>query len=738
MINIGEPWPIAIGFLQPALLGWMAAAAIPVLIHLWSRRRHRETDWAAMEFLLAAYRPMRLRLFLQELLLLVSRVAAIALLVLAAAEPVWRGLPTGATATTRTHRVFVIDASLSMSAEEAGTTRFEAAKAAVVRQLESAAAGDAFSLILAAGVPEPVLAGPIFDRQAFREEVRRLQPTDGRADWGQALARCREVIRTAKQASQAVQTEVVLVTDLQRASWPATVGTESSGASASLVREARLLSETARLVVLPVASGGWQENAAVTDLQLELGGTTVGEEAVWRAVIRHYGADSGTGVSVQWFVDGKLVRESAVPWNGERRRDAMLSYRFDSPGEHEVEARIAADALTGDDTRRYVLPVRPSVRVLCVDGRPSNVPFQGAADYLRLALQPGDVEGFRRVSVETVGEGAFDETALPPFDAVFFCDVAEFTEAEAARLNAFVSRGGGVAFFLGDRVRAENYNRVLATEQGRRRRLLPMRLGPIIRRDSASLDPLGYRHPLLRAFQGRESAGLLTTPVRAYFRLEKIADSNAEAALTLDNGDPLMVTEAVSLGRVVLTATTADPAWTAFPIWADYVPMVQEMLAYLLEPRRARRNVTVGEMIGDVRALSNVSGSVDVEIVTPDGRRIRRATAVEEAMLRWSFDGTKRAGFYRADLRPSDAVEGMTACAFAVNPPAAESDPAGWLPEEFPDRVLPGIPVEMRRGTDGRQAFGESVAGDNRAAQWLLQLALLLLMLEMMLAVRSG
>ncbi|GAB4133617.1 BatA domain-containing protein [Thermopirellula anaerolimosa] len=738
MISMWEPYLLAIGFLQPALLGWMAAAVVPVLIHLWSRRRHRETDWAAMEFLLAAYRPRRWRLLLQELLLLLARVALIVLLVGAAAEPVWRGLPAGVAATSPTHRVFVIDASLSMSAEEGGTTRFETAKAEVMRLLESAAPGDLFSLILAGRVPDPALAGPIFDRQAFREEIQRLQPTDGRVDWGQALARSRELISAAQQdLPRPVRAEVVLITDLQRASWPAAVGTTSSSAAA-LQREANLLSETARLVVVPVASGGWQENVAVADLQLESGAMTVGEEAAWRAVMRRYGPSRATDVAVQWFVDGKLVRESTLPWNGERRREAMLTYRFDSPGDHEIEVRIAPDALKGDDTRRFVLPVRPAVRVLCVDGRPSNVPFQGASDYLRLALQPGDEEGFRRVAVRTEGEGAFDDIDLTPFDAVFFCDVAEFTESEAARLAAFVNRGGGLAFFLGERVRAENYNRVLAAGQGGRRRLLPARLGPIIRRDSVALDPLGYRHPLLRAFQGRESVGLLTAPVSAYFRLEKTAASNAQSALALDNGDPLILTETIGFGRVILAATTADTTWTAFPIWADYVPMIQETLEYLLEPRREQRNVAVGDSIGEVRDLKRLSGSMDVEIVAPDGRRIRRAAVMEGEVLRWSFDDTQRAGFYRADLRPSNIVDGPTACAFAVNPPVEESDPDGWLPEEFSNRVLPGVPVEMRGDADRSQPPGEATAGYNRAAQWLLQLALVLLVLEMMLAVRSG
>ncbi len=737
-MSIWESWPLAIGFLQPALLGWLAAAVVPVLIHLWSRRRHRETDWAAMEFLLAAYRPRRVRLFLQELLLLLARVALLVFLVLAAAEPVWEGLPAGA-ANPRTHRIFIVDASLSMSAEESGTTRFEVAKKAVLRYVDASPEGDGYSLMLAASRPKLVLGGPLFDRQAFREEVQHLLPTDGRVDWGLSLAKCREWIANVRQdRSWPGRIEVILVTDMQRASWPAADAASPSGSVLAVRREARLLAETAGLVVLPISTGEWRNNAAVAELELESGGLTIGEESVWRAVVRRYGPDAPSVVPVQWFIDGKLVRETTLSFDGEKQRETALAYQFETPGEHEVEARITPDALKCDDTRRFVLPVRPAVRVLCVDGRPSNVPFQGAADFLRLALQPEHGEGFRCVSVQVVGKADFDELHLLPFDAVLFCDVAEFTQPEADRLAAFLDRGGGIGFFVGERVRAENYNRVLAAEQGAGRRLLPARLGAIVRREITSLDPLGFEHPMLRAFRGKASVGLLTTPVRAYYRLEKIAVSNAQAVLALDNGDPLIVTETRPGGRVILIATTADTTWTAFPIWSGYVPFVQEMLEYLLQPGRARRNATVGDTIGEKRALKSLQGVVDVEITNPDARRVRQAAAIEHAMLRWSYEDTDRAGYYRGELEPADVVAGEPSCVFAVNPPVEESDPSSWQPEQLANQVLPGVPLQFAASNNQKLESGEIVRDRNRVAQWLLQFSLLLLLLEMGLALRTA
>ena len=46
----------ALGFANAPLLYGLAAASVPILIHLLNRRKFREVHWAAMRFLLAAIR----------------------------------------------------------------------------------------------------------------------------------------------------------------------------------------------------------------------------------------------------------------------------------------------------------------------------------------------------------------------------------------------------------------------------------------------------------------------------------------------------------------------------------------------------------------------------------------------------------------------------------------------------------------------------------------------------------
>ena len=65
----------------------LTAIAVPILIHLLWRQRRSPIEWAAMRFLIEAYRKHRRRLQLEQLLLLAIRCLILALLGFALARP---------------------------------------------------------------------------------------------------------------------------------------------------------------------------------------------------------------------------------------------------------------------------------------------------------------------------------------------------------------------------------------------------------------------------------------------------------------------------------------------------------------------------------------------------------------------------------------------------------------------------------------------------------------------------
>ena len=63
------------------------ASTVPILIHLWYRRRFRVVHWAAMEFLLAAVQRKKKGLRVRDILLLTLRILVVVLLGLFFSKP---------------------------------------------------------------------------------------------------------------------------------------------------------------------------------------------------------------------------------------------------------------------------------------------------------------------------------------------------------------------------------------------------------------------------------------------------------------------------------------------------------------------------------------------------------------------------------------------------------------------------------------------------------------------------
>ena len=78
-------------FLNPLFLFGLAAAAIPVIIHLFTRRRPKDIPFPSLEFLAEVNQSEIRRLKLKQWLLLLLRALAVAALALAMSRPALKG-----------------------------------------------------------------------------------------------------------------------------------------------------------------------------------------------------------------------------------------------------------------------------------------------------------------------------------------------------------------------------------------------------------------------------------------------------------------------------------------------------------------------------------------------------------------------------------------------------------------------------------------------------------------------
>ncbi|PHS11632.1 MAG: hypothetical protein COA78_09345 [Blastopirellula sp.] len=719
------------------MLFWGCAAAAPILIHLWNRHRYQEMQWAAMQYLLAAIKKNSRRIRVEQLLVLIVRCLILLLFAMALSDVScnWSSsLGTSLSMSGTTHTVLVIDGSYSMDYQSGGTSNFEKAKQMAKDIVDSGAQGDGYTLILMSDIPKVIIAEPSYDAADVLREIDQLQMIHSGANVTPALAEITKILEKAKRNHPRLnRNRIRIISDLTKNSWESI----SSQDATELLEKLSKAASFSVIDVGQVATG----NFTISDVQQELPFATIGATTNFNVQVDGSGDPVTTQRAVRMYADDVFVSQQTFDSSADTAT-LRFSHQFDIAGDHTVEFRLDEDSLSIDNHRWQAVKVKNSLRVLCVAGQP------GAAKYLAFALQPDRLQ-YPTVRPEVVNQSALLELDLLQYDAIMFVNVRDLVQEEAKLLSDYVYAGGGLAFFMGDRVQAENYNNMLASTDGVN--ILPTKLiGPSVR-GNYRFDPREYQHAMLQAFRGQQDGGLLITPIWNYYRTEKPENNLSNVSLWLDSGDPAVIISKPPQkptdeqhkfhlpGRVAVInipasiqsvdrTLTPPESWTLFPSWPSFPPVIQELLIELVRSQGDSRNIQVGSpLIGRVEEASTDSS---VDLIPPNEQRVRVALETVNGSHQWMFDQTEYSGIYQMiDRSRLDASQ-----SFAVNINTRESDLTRVALED-----LPGT-LNLNSDVDNGSLSFAGIAGGSATGLFrlLLIMVLLLVLTESILAWRYG
>lgn len=641
-------------FLHPVYLYGLLAASLPLLIHLLNRRRLKRIRFPAVRFILLSQRRISRSYRLRHWLVLALRTLAVVLLGLLLARPVMQtgvGLLAG---TGPASIVVLMDNSLSMTWSEGGRG-FEQAKQAVRRLLTSLKAGDRAAVIPTYGSAgsSPRLRA---ERELLLRDLEAIQLSAGTADFALALRQAYSLLR-----EPAAQKEIWLFTNLNLTGW-------DRFSLSQLEHYDRLVP----LKIVKVGESGGLPNATIKELKFEGRGTGVGMPVHLTAQIVNFSDEEIREVPVVLSLEGKTREQKLVSLPPQGELAVSFQFGLQRSGSHSGSVELKKAGLAGNPLVYFTLQAEDKLRVLLVDGDPRTSLVQSETFFLTRALNPSagsDASLFLPTVVIPEGLGSVN---FDSYQALVFCNVPTIPDGLLRKLGDYVARGGGILFFLGDRVRVEDYNRKLFQSS---LAILPGRMkDKKISTASAgeTIDKLDLDHPALEGLKDRIlQESLRSTRVRGYFLAEP---NGSPALLTLSNGNPILLEKKVGSGRVLLFATAADRDWSDLPLKTAYLPLVQSLLVYLAGGKRG--SADPGLTVGGTKSFSfplTYAGE-KLTIVKPDHAEKELVVGAEGEKATAVFTGNDLAGVYR--LSAQGAAPGETAFStqlYAVNPPFLES-----------------------------------------------------------------
>ncbi|MBP5511230.1 MAG: BatA domain-containing protein [Kiritimatiellae bacterium] len=573
-------------FGSPMFLWALLAAGIPLMLHMFQRRRTVNTPFPTIRFLKAAQKRSSSRVRFENFLLWLLRTALLAALALAFAQPVLRNVAGADSFLGRSRRdvAIVLDGSYSMNYELDRGKVWSLCKDAAVQIVQALHPGDRVCVYLATDTAVPVIEKPTTEYATVVSAIQSLSCAHVSSKLGETVA---AALRTLGAVKEKTEKEVFVLTDGQALSWEDFRASSKKGdedAGEAIPREAR--DKVAFFALLAGAAS--PENAFPSFVKVSPPLMLQGQSA--RVAVRIGRTGAPKPVTVTLKVDGQEQGSRSV--TAEPGTETSVEFVLNNleAGIHVASVSTPKDALAEDDVFQFLLRVNHRLPVLVV-GR------HEATRYLRAALAPGAADD----SIRQVTPDALDAVELRDFQAVFFCDALPLSGQTVLRIETYVQNGGVAVFFPGETCDPSAYAVF---------NILPAQPGEVA--SVATADAARFLRRLPRK-EGQKVDFTLplppgTMPTVALKRILRIAGEPAEEAATLvtaGEGMPFLLGRAAGRGRCFLFTVGATREWSTFPLTAFFVPVVHQLIRQGSGASVQPAHVTLGTSMAANEAIPN-------------------------------------------------------------------------------------------------------------------------------------
>lgn len=683
-------------FLAPLFLIGGLALAAPVIFHLIRQTTKERKIFSSLMFLLPTPPRLSRRSRLQDILLLLLRCLALALLAVGFSRPFLKEPPLDSPTGEQPKRIVVlVDVSASMRRDGVWSAARDRAEAALRR----AGPADEVALFTFERAATPLVSFEEWnrtaagDRAAFASaRLAVVTPGWGGTHLGNALITAAEALAETDGKRAKGPRQIVLVSDLQTGSRLDALQAYEWPKGVELLVETVKAHNATNAGLQLVADSADSAAAATTTVRVRVSNSADSKREQFKLGWgRTDGAGDFVGAAIDVYVPPGQSRVVAVP------------VPKNSPGLDRIVLR--GDDEDFDNTVFVIPPAQQKLSVLWLGGAAPDDPRRSLF-FLRRALSDSP-----RLAVSVVSHAPTAPLLADEVAAATLIFIAEpLPPAQTAALREQALAGKTIVFAPESAAASPTLAALLGRESLSFEEIRPT--------GYAMFAEIDFQHPLFAAFADPRFSDFTKIHIWKYRKLDPAAIPGAHVVARFDSGDPALVEAPLGKGRLIVLTTGWQPDDSQLGVSSKFVPLIYS----LIELGGGIAAPPAQWFVGDAVPLP--AGAA----VTIRGPGSAVGTALPADVK--SFTQTAQPGIYElaAAGRPQR---------FAVNLDANESRTAALAPDEL-ERL--GVPVALHAvvapPTPESKILLQASEAENRQKlwRWFIAATLAVLLVESALA----
>jgi hypothetical protein len=624
-------------FLFPEILYALGALAIPVIVHLFNFRKFKKVDFPNVAFLKEIKQETQSKSRIKHLLILLSRMLAMASIILAFAQPYIPLEKQGKPSQGKVVSVF-LDNSFSMQGESEEGPLFEVAKNKALEIVESFAATDKFQLLT------QDFEGR-HQRLVNKDEMLELIAETGLSSNHRQLS---EILSRQFNALSEINGDksVFVLSDMQ----------------ASSMDFDNCPGDTAMNVVLVATSSVNPGNVWVDSLWFDTPVRQLNEPERLHIRLGASGEEVVSSIPLELNINGLQKAIGSADADPLQKLDSALSFSNTETGWMKSYVEISEHPVTFDNRYYFSYEVADKIRVLEIKG--DDV----IRDYFLNLF--GDDPFF---VFQSSSEGKIDFNSFNEQDLVIVNQLQVLSSGLNAELKKFCDNGGTVLIIPSTGAEINSYNNLLGALSSdiiSEKKML-----------ESKVSSLNTQHYLYRGVFEKTPDNIDLPQIKALFPLRRNTRSASEELMGTRSGDPYLVQYESGKGRMLLFCTSLEAADGNLAQHAIFPATVLRVAEFA--QAKSRLSYTIGEdQAIEIRSL-NLQNEEVLKLVSdetgagfiPEHRQIGAGTLV------YVHNAITEAGHYTL-LNGSDTI-----AVVSFNQNRLESDLEAMDEEELKSQI---------------------------------------------------